>query len=74
MNYGTAFNPQARWPARDGQQLGFAFSEAANLPAKLAIPIPESMALPETTVFQASDATADHALVQRAKLLPGETK
>jgi NADPH2:quinone reductase len=65
-------------PARIGQRVmacgfGFAFAEAAVIPEKLAIPIPDAMGFAEGAVFQVSYATAYYALVQRAALKPGET-
>jgi NADPH2:quinone reductase len=52
---------------------GFAFAEAAVIPAKLALPIPNSMGFAEAAVFQVSYVTAYYALLQRAALQPGET-
>ena len=63
---------------RPGQRVlaagfGFAFAEAAIIPEKLAIPIPDEMGFVTASVFRVSYATAYYALVQRAALQPGET-
>jgi len=65
-------------PARVGQRvmasgMGAAFGEAAVIPAKLALPIPDSMDFPTAAIFRVSYATVYHALVQRATLKAGET-
>ena len=52
---------------------GAAFSETALVKAKLALPIPHAMDFATAAVFRVSYATAYHALVQRARLKPGET-
>ena len=64
-------------PARIGQRVcgsgfGAAVAEAAVIPAKLALPIPDAMSFEQASVFRVSYATAYHALVQRARLKAGE--
>lgn len=65
-------------PSRISQRVcasafGSAFSEAAIVPAKMALPIPDSMTFDEASVFRVSYATAYHALVQRGRLSAGES-
>jgi len=65
-------------PARLGQRVltsafGAAFAEESVVPAKLALPIPDTMSFAEAAVFRVSYATAYHALVQRGRLQAGET-
>jgi NADPH2:quinone reductase len=65
-------------PARIGQRVlasafGAAFAEESVVPAKLALPIPQSMNFVEAAVFRVSYATAYYALVQRGQLKAGET-
>jgi NADPH2:quinone reductase len=65
-------------PARIGTRVmgaafGAAFAEAAVIPDKLALAIPDAMAFNEAAVFRVSYATSYHALVQRGRLQPGET-
>jgi NADPH2:quinone reductase len=52
---------------------GKAFGEAACVPAVACRAIPDAMSFEQAAVFQVSYATAYHALVQRARLQPGET-
>lgn len=56
-----------------GSAFGAAFAEAAVIPAKLALRIPDAMPFEEAAVFRVSYATAYHALVQRGTLAAGET-
>ncbi|MET0249355.1 MAG: NADPH:quinone oxidoreductase family protein [Sphingobium sp.] len=65
-------------PARVGERVmasgfGAALGEAATIPAKMAIPIPDSMDFATASIFRVSYATAYYALVQRGALQPGET-
>lgn len=64
--------------ARIGQRVcasafGSAFGEAAIVPAKLALEIPDSMDFDEASIFRVSYATSYYALVTRAKLRAGES-
>lgn len=65
-------------PVRVGQRVlasafGAAFAEIATVPEKLVLAIPAAMSFEQAAVFRVSYATAYHALVQRARLQPGET-
>lgn len=65
-------------PARVGERVmasgfGAAFGEAAVIPAKLALAIPDAMDFATAAIFRVSYATVYHALVQRAALKAGET-
>jgi NADPH2:quinone reductase len=64
-------------PARIGERVcgsafGAAVAEAAVIPAKMAIPIPDAMSFEEASVFRVSYATAYHALVQCGRIEAGE--
>jgi NADPH2:quinone reductase len=56
-----------------GSGVGGAWRELTTLPATLVFPIPDAMAFAEAATFRVSNATAYHALVQRAALKAGET-
>lgn len=65
-------------PARVGERVcgsafGAAMGEIAVIPAKMALPIPDTMSFEEASIFRVSYATAYHALVQRGTLKAGET-
>lgn len=52
---------------------GGLFADAVNLPSRTVRRMPEALSFEEAAVFPVSYATAWHALVDRAKLQPGET-
>jgi len=52
---------------------GGALAEAAVVPARACVRIPDAMSFEEAAVFRVSYATAYHGLVQRGRLRPGET-
>ncbi len=56
-----------------GSTIRGAWGELVTLNAALVFPIPESMTFVEAGAFRVSNATAYHALVQRAALRAGET-
>lgn len=65
-------------PARIGERVlgsafGAAIGEAAVVPDKLTLAIPDGMSFAEAAVFRVSYATAYYALVQRGALKAGET-
>lgn len=65
-------------PARIGQRVcasafGAAFGEAAIVPAKMALEIPDTMDFDEASIFRVSYATSYYALVTRANLRAGES-
>ena len=48
------------------------FAELATIPASAAMPVPKNMDLIQAAGFRSAYATSYHALVQRARLQPGE--
>jgi NADPH2:quinone reductase len=52
---------------------GGIFAEVANIPARSVKPAPSGLSFAEAAVFPVSCYTARHALIDRAKLQPGET-
>lgn len=56
-----------------GSGWGGMFAESVNLPARNVRKISDSQSFEEAAVFPVSYATAYHAIVQRARLHPGET-
>ena len=50
-----------------------AFAERANAPATACDPVPQGMSLEQAGVFRAAHGTAYHALLQRGRLVTGET-
>ncbi len=48
------------------------FAELATIPASAALPVPKNMELIQAAGFRSAYATSYHALVQRARLQPGE--
>jgi len=49
-----------------------AFAELATIPASAALRVPENMSLVQASGFRSAYSTSYHALVQRARLQPGE--
>jgi NADPH2:quinone reductase len=56
-----------------GSQVSGAYGEQTAASSSMVFRIPDSMSFAEAAIFRASNGTAYHALVQRAKLHPGET-
>jgi NADPH:quinone reductase len=55
-----------------GSAFGAAIAEAAVIPDKLALALPDAMSFEEAAIFRVSYATAYNALVQRGQLKAGE--
>lgn len=65
----TAFKPGDRVLSRHSPG---SFAQIANTPAKNCDPVPTGMGIEEAAVFRGAYSTAYHALMQKARLKPGE--